>query len=71
MATQQDDMSVAGRTSIEADPKAVAPVMHDEHRTAVEKSLKRKLDLRCSIFVLIYIMSEWLPLAREWVARLP
>lgn len=31
---------------------------NNERRQAVEKSLKRKLDLRCSIFVLIYIMSE-------------
>ncbi|OIW35673.1 MFS general substrate transporter [Coniochaeta ligniaria NRRL 30616] len=31
--------------------------MDPEHRARVEKSLKRKLDLRCSLFVLIYIMN--------------
>lgn len=30
--------------------------MDPAHRAAVEKSLKRKLDARCSLFVLIYIM---------------
>lgn len=31
--------------------------MDPEHREQVEKSLKRKLDARCSLFVLIYIMN--------------
>ncbi|KAK3389817.1 major facilitator superfamily transporter [Podospora didyma] len=31
--------------------------MDPEHRARVEKSLKRKLDTRCSLFVLIYIMN--------------
>ena len=31
--------------------RAMAPA----HRAAVEKSLKRKLDARCSLFVLIYV----------------
>lgn len=31
--------------------------MDPERRKHVEKSLKRKLDARCSIFVLIYIMN--------------
>ncbi|KAF2175003.1 MFS general substrate transporter [Zopfia rhizophila CBS 207.26] len=31
--------------------------MDPEHRKQVEKSLKRKLDSRCSLFVLIYIMN--------------
>jgi sugar phosphate permease len=31
--------------------------MSPEHRQRVEKSLKRKLDMRCSLFVLIYIMN--------------
>lgn len=30
--------------------------MDPAHRIAVEKRLKRKLDARCSLFVLIYIM---------------
>ncbi|KAH8887899.1 MFS general substrate transporter [Thozetella sp. PMI_491] len=32
-------------------------VMDPEHRARVEKSLKRKLDARCGLFVLIYIMN--------------
>ncbi|CAN8103904.1 unnamed protein product [Discula destructiva] len=31
--------------------------MTPEHRARVEKSMKRKLDARCSLFVLIYIMN--------------
>lgn len=31
--------------------------MTPEHRVRVEKSLKRKLDARCALFVLIYIMN--------------
>jgi len=31
--------------------------MHPDDRTRVEKSLKRKLDTRCALFVLIYIMN--------------
>ncbi|KAH8675575.1 major facilitator superfamily domain-containing protein [Xylariales sp. PMI_506] len=31
--------------------------MDPEHRRRVEKSLKRKLDLRCSFFILLYIMN--------------
>ncbi|CAG9955839.1 unnamed protein product [Clonostachys rosea f. rosea IK726] len=34
-----------------------AGAMDPEHRAQVEKSLKRKLDTRCSLFVLIYIMN--------------
>jgi MFS family permease len=33
------------------------PPMDPARRQAVEKSMKRKLDLRCSLFVLIYIMN--------------
>jgi hypothetical protein len=36
---------------------ANARAMSPEHRASVEKSLKRKLDARCSLFVLIYIMN--------------
>ena len=51
---------------IESNPKVVEQVhpsdnvaahMSPEDRQRVEKSLKRKLDLRCSLFVLIYIMN--------------
>lgn len=42
--------------SKEAQPNPGAH-MTPEHRARVEKSLKRKLDGRCSLFVLIYIMN--------------
>ncbi|KAJ0159134.1 putative transporter [Colletotrichum tanaceti] len=41
---------------VPADPNAPR-VMSPERRVAVEKSLKRKIDTRCSLFVLIYIMN--------------
>ncbi|KAF2220998.1 major facilitator superfamily domain-containing protein [Elsinoe ampelina] len=40
-----------------ARPFNAASSMTPERRAAVEKSMKRKLDLRCSLFVLIYIMN--------------
>lgn len=42
--------------SKEAQPNPGAH-MTPEHRARVEKSLKRKLDARCSLFVFIYIMN--------------
>jgi sugar phosphate permease len=33
------------------------PPMDPERRKVVEKSMKRKLDARCSLFILIYIMN--------------
>jgi hypothetical protein len=36
---------------------AHARAMDPEHRARVEKSMKRKLDARCGLFVLIYIMN--------------
>ncbi|GKT63813.1 major facilitator superfamily transporter [Colletotrichum tofieldiae] len=41
---------------VPADPNAPR-TMSPERRVAVEKSLKRKIDMRCSLFVLIYIMN--------------
>jgi len=38
-----------------ADHLDRARAMAPAHRAAVEKSLKRKLDARCSLFVLIYV----------------
>lgn len=35
----------------------LAASMSPEKRAQVEKKLKRKLDARCSLFVLIYIMN--------------
>lgn len=51
--------------AIDSDPRAVEMIKKDGHashmdperRKVVEKSLKRKLDARCSLFVLIYIMN--------------
>ncbi|KAF9870447.1 tartrate transporter [Colletotrichum karsti] len=47
--------------NVENQPQAHDPnaprVMDPAHRAAVEKSMKRKLDLRCSLFVLIYILN--------------
>jgi len=40
-----------------AFPGAGAASWDPERRARVEKSMKRKLDLRCSLFVLIYIMN--------------
>jgi hypothetical protein len=40
----------------EQRPSSLA-VMDPTRRAAVEKSMKRKLDLRCSLFILIYIMN--------------
>ncbi|KAL7629834.1 hypothetical protein AAE478_001357 [Parahypoxylon ruwenzoriense] len=37
--------------------KPAANLMDPAHRVLVEKSLKRKLDARCSLFVLIYILN--------------
>lgn len=38
-------------------PFAHARMMDPAHRVRVEKSLKRKLDARCGLFVVIYIMN--------------
>lgn len=38
-------------------PTGLAANMSPERRAEVEKKLKRKLDARCSLFVLIYIMN--------------
>lgn len=40
-----------------AEPQPVLPHVDPARRVAIEKSLKRKLDARCSLFVLIYIMN--------------
>ncbi|KAF2708928.1 MFS general substrate transporter [Pleomassaria siparia CBS 279.74] len=42
---------------VKPSASGLASNMDPEHRKRVEKSLKRKLDARCSIFVLIYIMN--------------
>lgn len=45
------------RTSLEAAVGVSLPQIEPTRRAAIEKSLKRKLDARCSIFILIYIMN--------------
>ncbi|KAJ5279849.1 hypothetical protein N7478_005221 [Penicillium angulare] len=40
-----------------AEPQNAIPRIDPARRAVVEKSLKRKLDARCSLFVLIYIMN--------------
>lgn len=54
--TEQKLENVPGSASNDANHLNVAH-MTPEHRARVEKSLKRKLDLRCSLFVAIYIMN--------------
>ncbi|KXH46037.1 major facilitator superfamily transporter [Colletotrichum salicis] len=57
--TQGADFKGADVDNVEnnyTDPNALR-VMSPERRAAVEKSMKRKLDMRCSLFVLIYIMN--------------
>jgi len=51
--------NVEGTASLPADDLkgTAAAVMDPARRAAVEKSLKRKLDTRCSLFILIYIMN--------------
>jgi MFS family permease len=53
--TKQQQLALA---AVEQDEQEVPrPVMDPARRAAVEKSLLRKLDTRCSLFVLIYIMN--------------
>lgn len=52
--------NIEGTASLAGDEAlkgTAAVVMDPARRAAVEKSLKRKLDTRCSLFVLIYIMN--------------
>jgi hypothetical protein len=56
--TKYDMAAEKGQGAMEY-PQKDDQVMHltPERRKEVEKSLKRKLDARCSLFVLIYIMN--------------
>lgn len=55
----KDDMSInkGNETAEFAQKDNHASQWDPERRKRVEKTLKRKLDLRCSLFVLIYIMN--------------
>jgi MFS family permease len=55
-----DDHVASAKMSVDSHPEsrvAAAHAMDSQHRQAVEKSMKRKLDTRCALFVLIYIMN--------------
>ena len=61
MAPPYEDEKISARdapqTSEHHTKPSTAATMDPERRKQVEKSLKRKLDARCSLFVLIYIMN--------------
>ncbi|THY91958.1 MFS general substrate transporter [Aureobasidium pullulans] len=58
-----DDIKKDGSDFVDAEKSPIEtfrnahPPMDPERRKIVEKSMKRKLDARCSLFVLIYIMN--------------
>lgn len=58
-----DDIKKDGGDFVDAEKSPIEtfhnahPPMDPERRKVVEKSMKRKLDARCSLFVLIYIMN--------------
>jgi MFS family permease len=54
---EKGDVSQLESARPRANSVTAVPTMDPEHRRRVEKSLKRKLDLRCSLFVVIYIMN--------------
>ncbi|KAF4971704.1 hypothetical protein FZEAL_9768 [Fusarium zealandicum] len=54
------DEHVDGKSSLDSHVESQAPAayaMDSVHRQVVEKRMKRKLDARCALFVLIYIMN--------------
>ena len=66
MATQyvQEKIATDGAAHVEEHHRkagGLAASMSPERRQQVEKTLKRKLDARCSLFVLIYIMNCKVP----------
>lgn len=54
---EKGDVAQLESASVRDNSAVAVAVMDPVHRARVEKSLKRKLDLRCSLFVLIYIMN--------------
>jgi hypothetical protein len=57
--TQDEDLSTTHSRDDQGLQKATQINAADlERRRVVEKKLKRKLDARCSLFVIIYVMSE-------------
>lgn len=65
----KQDVETVEMTQPRADDKTTtttpiaAASMDPAHRARVERSLVRKLDGRCSLFVLIYIVSSSYPVA--------
>ncbi|CAH0058197.1 unnamed protein product [Clonostachys solani] len=57
MSSQVIDEAKQDITAHDELQDSPAPAMDPARRAEVEKSLKRKLDARCSLFVLIYIMN--------------
>ena len=62
-AAMNDDFKKDGGSHYDAEKTPIEafhsqhPPMDPERRKVVEKSMKRKLDARCSLFILIYIMN--------------
>jgi MFS family permease len=56
-SSSNDAPAAQGLAAVAAAEGVALPQIDPARRAAVEKSLKRKLDLRCSLFVLIYIMN--------------
>jgi hypothetical protein len=62
MAAHYDDEKISAHDEAQLSEHhrkagGIAAHMSPERRAQVEKTLKRKLDARCSLFVLIYIMN--------------
>lgn len=69
MSTRYEDEKISAHDATaqlsehRTKPGGIAANLSPEKRMQVEKSLKRKLDARCSLFVLIYIMNCKQPFA--------
>jgi hypothetical protein len=66
MAAQYDDEKISAQDAAQLSEHhrkagGIAANLSPERRAQVEKTLKRKLDARCSLFVLIYIMNCNIP----------
>jgi len=62
MSTQYDQGKLSAHDATQTTehhrtPGGLAANMSPERRQQVEKTLKRKLDARCSLFILLYIMN--------------
>jgi hypothetical protein len=61
MATEYEDEKISAQDGAQVSEHrkagGIAANMSPERRIEVEKKLKRKLDARCSLFIVIYIMN--------------